>query len=121
MKSHTTLGERILAPLKFKAIEAIKKIVRHHHERIDGKGYPDGLTGEDIPIGARIITIADCYDTIISDRSYKKACPLEEALEELRRGRGTQFDAKLLDAFLNSLASAQPTRRTAAALRQEVN
>jgi len=120
MKSHTTLGERILAPLKFKAIEAIKKIVRHHHERIDGKGYPDGLSGEDIPIGARIITIADCYDTIISDRSYKKACPLEEALEELRRGRGTQFDAKLLDAFLNSLASAQPTRRGGAA-RLEVN
>lgn len=119
MKSHTTLGERILAPLKFRAIEAIKKIVRHHHERIDGKGYPDGLSGEDIPIGARIITIADCYDTIISDRSYKKACPLEEALEELRRGRGTQFDAKLLDAFLNSLATAQPTRRTAT--RMEVN
>ncbi len=118
MKSHTTLGERILAPLKFKAIEAIKKIVRHHHERMDGKGYPDGLSGEDIPLGARIITIADCYDTIISDRAYKKASPLEDALEELRRGRGTQFDAKLLDAFLNSLASAQPTRRGAAAPRE---
>ncbi len=120
MKSHTTLGERILAPLKFKAIEAIKKIVRHHHERMDGKGYPDGLSGEYIPLGARIITIADCFDTIISDRAYKKACPLEEALEELRRGRGTQFDAKLLDAFLNSLASAQSTRRGMAA-KLEVN
>ena len=120
IKSHTTLGERILAPLKFKAIEAIKKIVRHHHERIDGKGYPDGLKGEDIPLGARIITIADCYDTIISDRAYKKACPLEEALAELRRGRGTQFDAKLLDAFLNSLAKAPAPRRGAAA-RLEVN
>jgi diguanylate cyclase (GGDEF)-like protein/putative nucleotidyltransferase with HDIG domain len=121
MKSHTTLGERILAPLKFKAIEAIKKIVRHHHERIDGKGYPDGLTGDDIPLGARIITIADCFDTIISDRAYKKACPLEEALEELRRGRGTQFDAKLLDAFLNSLAKSAPPRRGAAARRTDVN
>jgi diguanylate cyclase (GGDEF)-like protein/putative nucleotidyltransferase with HDIG domain len=121
MKSHTTLGERILAPLKFKAIEAIKKIVRHHHERIDGKGYPDGLSGEDIPIGARIITIADCYDTIVSDRSYKKACPLEEALEELRRGRGTQFDARLLDAFLNSLAKSTPTRRGTNSRRMEVN
>jgi len=120
VKSHTTLGERILAPLKFKAIEAIKKIVRHHHERIDGTGYPDGLKGEDIPIGARIITIADCYDTIISDRAYKKACPLEEALAELRRGRGTQFDAKLLDAFLNSLAKMPPTRRGAAS-RLQVN
>jgi putative nucleotidyltransferase with HDIG domain len=121
MKSHTTLGERILAPLKFKAIDAIKKIVRHHHERMDGKGYPDGLSGDDIPLGARIITIADCYDTIISDRSYKKASPLEDALEELRRGRGTQFDAKLLDAFLNSLASAPPTRRGGPATRLEVN
>lgn len=120
IKSHTTLGERILAPLKFKAIEAIKKIVRHHHERIDGKGYPDGLSGEDIPIGARIITIADCFDTIISDRAYKKASPLEEALAELRRGRGTQFDAKLLDSFLNSLAKA-PTPRRGAASRLEIN
>ena len=121
MKSHTTLGERILGPLKFKAIEAIKKIVRHHHERMDGKGYPDGLEGEDIPLGARIITIADCFDTIISDRAYKKASPLEDALEELRRGSGTQFDAKLLDAFLNSLAATQSARRGSAAQRLEIN
>jgi diguanylate cyclase (GGDEF)-like protein/putative nucleotidyltransferase with HDIG domain len=121
MKSHTTLGERILAPLKFKAIEAIKKIVRSHHERIDGKGYPDGLSGEDIPLGARIVTIADCFDTLISDRAYKKACPLQEAIDELRRGRGTQFDAKLLDAFLNSLATSQPARRTATAQWLEAN
>jgi putative nucleotidyltransferase with HDIG domain len=115
MKSHTTLGERILAPLKVKAIEHIRKMVRSHHERIDGKGYPDGLTGEDIPLGARIITIADCFDTLISDRSYKKACPLQEAVEELRRGRGSQFDAKLLDAFLNALATTGAPRRGAAA------
>jgi diguanylate cyclase (GGDEF)-like protein/putative nucleotidyltransferase with HDIG domain len=121
VKSHTTLGERILAPLKFKAIEAIKKIVRSHHERIDGKGYPDGLTGEAIPLGARIITIADCFDTLVSDRAYKKACPLQEAVEELQRGRGTQFDAKLLDAFLNSLATAQPPRRSATTQWLEVN
>jgi len=121
MKSHTTLGERILAPLRFKAIETIRKIVRHHHERIDGKGYPDGLTGEDIPLGARIITIADCFDTLVSDRAYKKACPLQEAIEELQRGRGTQFDAKLLDAFLNSLAALPPPRRSASVQWMEVN
>jgi diguanylate cyclase (GGDEF)-like protein/putative nucleotidyltransferase with HDIG domain len=112
VKSHTTLGERILAPLKVKAIEHIRKMVRSHHERVDGKGYPDGLLGEDIPLGARIITIADCYDTLISDRSYKKACPLQEAVEELQRGRGTQFDTKLLDAFLQSLTSAGAPKRS---------
>jgi putative nucleotidyltransferase with HDIG domain len=112
MKSHATLGERILAPLKVKAIERIRKMVRSHHERVDGKGYPDGLLGEDIPLGARIITIADCYDTLISDRSYKKACPLQEAIEELQRGSGTQFDTKLLDAFLQSLASAGSPKRS---------
>ncbi len=121
MKSHTTLGERILAPLRFKAVDAIKRIVRSHHERVDGKGYPDGLSGEDIPLGARIVTIADCFDTLISDRVYKKACPLEEAIQELQRGRGTQFDTKVLDAFLNYLTTSPPARRGTAAHRMEVN
>ncbi|MBZ5545948.1 MAG: HD-GYP domain-containing protein, partial [Acidobacteriia bacterium] len=115
MKTHTTLGERILMPLKVKAIGRIGKMVRHHHERVDGKGYPDGLSGEQIPLGARIITIADCYDTLISERSYKKACPLEDAILELQKGKGTQFDAPLLDAFLNFLATAPAPRRGGAA------
>ena len=121
VKTHAPLGERILAPLKVKAIERIRKMVRSHHERVDGKGYPDGLTGEDIPLGARIITIADCFDTLVSDRSYKKACALEEAVEELRRGSGSQFDTKLLDAFLNILASSPAPRRGATTQRLEVN
>jgi len=115
MKTHSTLGERILMPLKVKAIGRIGKMVRHHHERVDGKGYPDGLSGEQIPIGARIITIADCFDTLISERAYKKASPLEEAVLELQKGKGTQFDASLLDAFLNSMASTGAPRRGAAA------
>ena len=115
MKTHTTLGERILMPLKVKAIGRIGKMVRHHHERIDGKGYPDGLTGEQIPLGARIITIADCFDTLISERAYKKACPLEEAILELKKGKGTQFDGILLEAFLKTLAAATPARRGATA------
>lgn len=120
MKTHSTLGERILMPLKVKAIGRIGKMVRHHHERVDGKGYPDGLAGEQIPIGARIITIADCYDTLISERAYKKASPLEEAVLELQKGKGTQFDASLLDAFLNSMASTGAPRRSGAA-RSEIN
>ncbi|MFB3920792.1 MAG: HD domain-containing phosphohydrolase [Terriglobia bacterium] len=113
VKSHTILGEKILEPLKVKAIERIRKMVRSHHERVDGKGYPDGLTGNDIPLGARIITIADCFDTLISERAYKQACQLEEAVEELQRGRGSQFDAKLLDTFLDSLATQSAPRRGA--------
>ncbi len=115
VKSHAVLGEKILEPLKVKAIERIRKMVRSHHERVDGKGYPDGLTGDDIPIGARIITIADCFDTLVSERAYKHACPMEQAVEELQRGRGSQFDAALLDAFLISLASQNAPRRGVAA------
>jgi diguanylate cyclase (GGDEF)-like protein len=111
MKTHAALGERILMPLKVKAIARIGKMVRHHHERVDGKGYPDGLSGDQIPIGARIITIADCFDTLISERAYKRACPREEAILELEKGKGTQFDAVLLDAFLKSLATTAPIRR----------
>ncbi|MBI1941904.1 MAG: diguanylate cyclase [Acidobacteria bacterium] len=113
MKSHAPLGARILEPLKVKAIERIRQMVRHHHERWDGKGYPDGLKGEDIPIGARILTIADCFDTMVSDRVYKKAQPVEEVLEELRLARGQHLDAKLVDAFFNSLAETGDPRSEA--------
>jgi diguanylate cyclase (GGDEF)-like protein/putative nucleotidyltransferase with HDIG domain len=113
MKSHAPLGARILEPLKVKAIERIRQMVRHHHERWDGKGYPDGLKGDEIPIGARILTIADCFDTMISDRVYKKAQPVEEVLEELRLARGVHLDAKLVDAFFNTLAEAGNPRSEA--------
>ncbi|MBZ5513431.1 MAG: diguanylate cyclase [Acidobacteriia bacterium] len=113
IKTHAALGERILMPLKVKAIGRISKMVRHHHERVDGKGYPDGLSGEQIPVGARIITIADCFDTLISERAYKKASPREDAVVELVRGKGTQFDSAILDAFLNTLATATNRRTNA--------
>jgi len=77
-----------------------RRFIRHHHERWDGKGYPDGLAGEDIPLGARIIAVADSYDAMTSDRPYRKALPHEVALIELRRGAGTQFDPRVVDAFL---------------------
>jgi diguanylate cyclase (GGDEF)-like protein/putative nucleotidyltransferase with HDIG domain len=113
MKSHAPLGAKILEPLKVKAIERIRQMVRHHHERVDGKGYPDGLKGDEIPIGARILTIADCFDTMISDRVYKKAQPVEEVLKELRHARGKHLDAKLVDAFFNTLKEAGDPRSEA--------
>ena len=103
MKSHTVLGWKILEPLRVKSIERIRRMVRHHHERFNGKGYPDGLVGEDIPLGARIISIADCFDTMISRRAYKEGVPIAEALQEIQRASGGHFDAALVVAFLESL------------------
>jgi putative nucleotidyltransferase with HDIG domain len=97
MKSHAALGAKILEPLK---VIAIERIVRHHHEAFDGQGYPDNLKGEQIPFGARIIAVADAFLVMISDRAYKKALTVEEALAELHRCRGTQFDPTVVDAFL---------------------
>ena len=103
MKSHTVLGAKILEPLKVKAIERIRGMVRHHHEMVDGTGYPDRLKGEEIPLGARIITVADCFDTMVSERAYKRGRSMEEAMEELRRCCGTQFDPEIVEAFVRSL------------------
>jgi diguanylate cyclase (GGDEF)-like protein/putative nucleotidyltransferase with HDIG domain len=103
MKSHAALGWKILEPLKVKSIERIRRMVRHHHERYNGRGYPDGLSGEDIPLGARIISIADSFDTMVSRRVYKEGVPVSEALAELQRSSGEHFDAALVTAFFQSL------------------
>ena len=84
--------------------------IRHHHERWDGKGYPDGLAGDDIPLGARIIAVADSYDAMTSDRPYRKALPHEVALIELQRGAGAQFDPAVVAAFARSRSRALPWR-----------
>jgi putative nucleotidyltransferase with HDIG domain len=75
--------------------------IRHHHERWDGEGYPDGLAGRDIPLGARVIAVADAYDAMTSDRPYRKALPHETALAELEHGAGTQFDPDVVCAFIS--------------------
>jgi len=85
---------------KFSMFRQGRRFIRHHHERWDGKGYPDGLAGEDIPLGARVITVADSYDAMTSDRPYRKALPADIAIIELRRGAGTQFDAEVVEAFI---------------------
>jgi len=90
VQTHPVVGEKILYPLGL--LPAERAIVRHHHERWDGKGYPDGLAGVAIPFLARIITVVDSYDAMTSNRPYRKAMESKEAINELVRCCGTQFD-----------------------------
>ncbi|GBE58114.1 cyclic di-GMP phosphodiesterase response regulator RpfG [bacterium BMS3Abin01] len=101
MKKHASLGAKILEPVKISS--AIKAAVRHHHERYDGKGYPGGLSGEAIPPGARTLAVADAYEAMTADRPYRKALNDEQAVEELKRCSGTQFDPLVVQAFLKAL------------------
>jgi GAF domain-containing protein len=98
MREHPSIGARILAPVPHLAGTA--QIVRHHHERFDGKGYPDGLAGEVIPLGARILTVVDSYSAITDRRVYKEARSHAEAVSELRKCAGTQFDPYVVEVFL---------------------
>ncbi len=98
IRSHPVVGDKILKPLRFLSCEA--KAVRHHHERYDGKGYPDGLKGEDIPLIARVVTVADAFDAMTSDRPYRGKRPIEAAIEEVGRGTRTQFDPVAAEAFM---------------------
>jgi len=98
MKKHPAVGAHILADLK--QVADIVPGVMHHHERFDGKGYPAGLSGEQIPLMGRIICLADCFDAMTSNRTYRKALPLEVAMAEIRRCGGTQFDPRLTEHFL---------------------
>ena len=100
MKSHATKGEEMLQPLKMKAIG---RIVRHHHERYDGTGYPDGLAGEKIPLAARIVAVAESFEDMLAELPYKSARTFEDALAELRNCSGTQFDPKIATSFLDWL------------------
>ena len=100
LKSHCEAGERILAPIV--ETELIVKSVRHHHEHYDGSGYPDGLCGTQIPLGARILAVADAYDAMTSHRPYREAMNVEIAVNEIVRGTGTQFDPEVVQAFFKS-------------------
>ena len=98
VKKHTIYGARILEPLS-KHYPEVQRIVRHEHERWDGKGYPDGISGADIPLGSRLIMIADTYDAICSTRPYRAAMTREDALKVIQEGSGTQFDPSLVPVF----------------------
>ena len=101
IKNHPSIGEHILKPAKI--FNNIIPIVKHHHERYDGNGYPSGLAGEEIPLAARIVCVADSFDAMTSDRSYRPRFTLYKALEELERCKGTQFDPKLADIFITEI------------------
>ena len=99
MKRHPEHGARIISQIPF--LEDVSRIVRHHHERWDGKGYPEGIAGEAIPLGARIFAVADSFDAMTSDRPYRRAMSVKDARVEVARCRGTQFDPAIVDAFVS--------------------
>ncbi len=102
---HTVIGQQILAPVPF--LDEVSPLVRHAHERWDGCGYPDGLSGEEIPIGSRIIFVCDAFHAMTSNRPYRKARPRQDALNELRSEAGTQFDPDVVEAFLGLQAEGR--------------
>ena len=101
MRQHPTTALHILGPIDSTS-NAVPAIL-HHHEHFDGSGYPNGLAGADIPMASRILLVADAFDAMTTDRPYRKAMPIEAAIEELKRHRGSQFDPEVVDAFLKIL------------------
>jgi diguanylate cyclase (GGDEF)-like protein/putative nucleotidyltransferase with HDIG domain len=101
MKIHTIVGADILSQVKFPY--PVVPVVRHHHERWDGKGYPDGIKGEEIPITARILSVVDCFDAVREIRQYRGAMTREQAIEMLKEGAGTAYDPQIVNIFLENL------------------
>jgi two-component system cell cycle response regulator len=107
VRQHTIIGQRILGVSP--ALNYIAQLVRSSHESIDGTGYPDGLRGDQIPLGARVVAVCDAFDAMVSERSYKDAMSVEEAIAELRRCSGTQFDADVVEAFVSIVEDRNDT------------
>jgi cyclic di-GMP phosphodiesterase len=104
MQQHSLIGERIVQPLRLAA--AVGPIVRHHHERWDGCGYPDGLDGDSIPLGARIVAVADAFDAMTTQRPYNRTLGFDEAVARLRAGAGSYWDPRVVDVFIDWLQTA---------------
>ncbi|HBL16935.1 MAG: hypothetical protein A2X36_15860 [Elusimicrobia bacterium GWA2_69_24] len=104
IKKHTSIGHRILARVKF--LGPVSRMVLYHQEWFNGKGYPQGLKGEEIPLGSRIVAIINAWEAMMADRPYRKALSREVAMGELRKGAGTQFDPRVVEAFLKALESS---------------
>jgi putative nucleotidyltransferase with HDIG domain len=115
VKQHAVIGADILSAVPFAGPLAL--IVRHHHENWDGTGYPDGLRGDAIPLGARVLAIVDCYDALTSDRPYRRSLPHERALAMILERRGTMYEPEIADAFLRIVEEARqaPDRERAGA------
>jgi putative two-component system response regulator len=103
MQAHPIIGETIVAPLQ--SGTSLLPIIRHHHERFDGQGYPDGLRGDEIPILARIVSVCDAYDALVNDRPYRPGLRREEAIETLRQGAGSQWDPELVELLIRETAA----------------
>ena len=101
VKEHPGIGHRVVARIPHLARAA--PAVRHHHERFDGLGYPDGLAGNDIPIEARIVAVADAYSAMLADRPYREGCSADDACAELERCAGSQFDPEIVSVFVEHL------------------
>ncbi len=110
MKEHTRFGFRMLSGSTATLLQTGAIIARGHHEKFDGSGYPDGISGENIAMEARIAAIADVFDALTSKRVYKDALPVSAAIEVLEQGRGTHFDPRLLDVFLRDMDIVIPIR-----------
>lgn len=107
MKRHAADGAAVLSHISI--FQEAARVIRHHHERWDGFGYPDGLAGDEIPVGSRLIAVADTYDAMTTDRPYRQALPACVAITEIRRNSGTQFDPNAVDAFLKVIDPATLT------------
>jgi putative nucleotidyltransferase with HDIG domain len=105
LRSHPAAGADIVA--RVRALRRAAEIVRSHHERPDGLGYPFGLRSEDVPIGARILNVADAFDAMTSDRPYRRALSVESALQELHKGAGTQFDPGVVECLMRMHRAGQ--------------
>jgi len=101
IKKHPEIGVNILRSMQ--NMKEILQVIRHHHERYDGSGYPDGLKGEDIPLLSRILAVADAFDAMTSDRSYRKAFSFDKVVQEIESNAGTQFDPQVAQSFLGLL------------------
>ena len=101
IKNHPTIGAHILGDAK--VFKDILPMVKHHHERFDGRGYPSGLAGTDIPLIARIAAVADTFDAMTSKRTYRNSLPLDFVKEEIKKCSGTQFDPEIAGIFLDIL------------------
>ena len=114
IRQHTAQSVALISPVEF--LKPVLPIILHHHEKYDGSGYPSGLKKEQIPLGARVISVVDAFEAMVQGRPYRSSLSVDAALEELVKYRGTQFDPKIVDAFVK-LASQKKFRKLLSSLK----